>query len=129
MKKIRQVLIGNSFPLSLIRRRAVINPLPLEDLRKELSHVELHSFWGHSNTLQAASAIAGKDLTPHQERPVIQLSSGGLPFLNEIEFRECLILSPKYIESFRPQIGEEVSADKIKSWQLLKITWEDKYED
>lgn len=117
--------MGNSFPLSLLRRPVRIVPVPAEELRSVLENGEAVSFWGHKNTLKVASSFAGVDLTPSSGRPVLELSDSLLPVLDGIEFGECWVLSPDYAEkAFRPRIGEEVQESKIKSWQILKIMWE-----
>ena len=123
MKK-KKILIGNSFPLSLIRCKAVISPCPLETLLKAIDGAEITSFWGHRNTLSAVNQILKRDLTPNSERPVLKLSSNDKLMLDDEEFTECWILSPDYRANFRPAIGEEVPPEKIKSWQCLKITFE-----
>lgn len=119
----KAVLVGNSFPLSLIRRAVRIEPCELEDLTKLLSDVKIISYWGHSNTLVAVNKLLDYDLTPHEQRPVLRLSENSLPQYAGIEFTECWVLSPDYCEDFRPAIGEEVPPEKIKSWQCLKITF------
>ena len=43
--------------------------------------------------------------------------------VNICEFRKCFILSADYVGNFRPAVGEEVSLEKIKGWQVLKIEW------
>ena len=132
------ILIGNSFPLSLIRRTVRMEPLPLEALQKAASGKTIVSFWGHANTLSIASAYTALDLAPQQpygrlvsrpsarpsHRPILSLSSKNLPTLDNQTFRECWIVSPDYVSSFRPAIGEEVPPEKIAGWQILKITWE-----
>ncbi len=119
------LLIGNSFPLSLIRRRVVVEPCPLADLTARLADGEaIASFWGHANTLAAAETLTGRSLKPATERPTLALSPDGLPTLQGHSFRECWILSPDYSENFRPKIGEEVPAEKIRSWQVLRMEWE-----
>ena len=117
------VLIGNSFPLSLIRRAVKIEPYPLSELTALLADAKIASFWGHSNTLAAVNALFGYDLTPKEQRPALQLSEENLPQYAGCNFTECWILSPDYFSDFRPAIGEEVSPEKIKSWQCLKITF------
>lgn len=118
-------LVGSTFPLSLIRRRVVIAPAQLDDFRESLKANQWKSFWGHENTLAAAREISGFDLRPEQARPAILLNQNGYPELNGAEYRECWILSPEYISSYRPAIGEEVTLDKICGWQVLRIDWED----
>jgi hypothetical protein len=118
-----KVLIGNSFPFSLIRRKAVITPCSLSELQGQLINAEIASFWGHSNTLNAINQILGRDLTPASDRPALTLSLANKPVLDGVEFSECWILSPDYRKNFRPAIGEEVSADAICNWQCLKITF------
>lgn len=117
----KPILVGNSFPLPYVRRRIVIEPQPPDAFPRG---AEIHSFWGHENTLAAANAFFGEDLTPKSARPALSLSENLLPMLDGLEFRECWVLSPNYAAVGRPALGEEVSAVKIKSWTLLKITWE-----
>ncbi len=119
-----QILLGSTFPLSLIRRRVTIEPAALEDLRQALKNRGFVSFWGHTNTQKVASEILGADITPASGRPVLQLNEEALPFLNGQGFNECWVLSPDYQPGFRPQLGEEVVSEKITGWQVLKISWE-----
>jgi hypothetical protein len=116
-------LIGNSFPLSLVRRRAEIEPRPLDELRESLRTRPWHSFWGHSNTIQAANALLGVDVSPASERPAITLSEERLPSLEGTTVRECWILSPDYRPGFRPPPNIEVAPEKILGWQVVRITW------
>lgn len=118
------ILLGNSFPLSLIRRPVSIKPFSAEELRRLLKGTALHSFWGHDNTLRVASQWLGVDLTPKMERPVIVLSPDGFPQLDALLFRKCFILSPDYRQGFRPAIGVEVSEDDIVNWTALEMIWE-----
>lgn len=118
------ILIGNSFPLSLIRRKIFIEPVPLDDLRQAIEDSDgIVSFWGHSNTLPAAEEAIGQSLAPATERPVLSLSPEGLPSLNQQIFNECWVLSPDYTENFRPKVGEDVSPEKILGWQVLRMDW------
>lgn len=115
-----KVLVGNAFPLSLIRRTVRIEP-QTEDVFPRNTMV--FSFWGHTNTLPHVNAFLGLDLTPKSERIAVTLNDDLFPQLLGEIFRECWIISPNYTENFRPRIGEEISAEKIKDWTLLKITW------
>ncbi len=119
-----KILIGNSFPLSLIRRTVKIEPYSITDLRNMLPCNTIYSYWGHNNTLSAINTMLGFDLTPTENRPVLALSQNKKVQYKDIEFSECWILSPDYCEDFRPAIGEEVPPEKIKSWQCLKITFD-----
>ena len=121
-----KILIGNSFPLSLIRQTVKIEPCSLTELLEKLQSSSIYSFWGHFNTLPAVKHLLEYDLTPTENRPVLTLSSNCKPQYAGLEFSECWILSPDYIEDFRPAIGEEIPPEKIKSWQCLKITFTDK---
>jgi hypothetical protein len=119
------LLIGNSFPLSLIRRRVTIEPVPLETLREAIvSAGGVLSFWGHVNTLAVAEAALGHSVEPASERPALRLSPDNLPLFEGRIFAQCWILSPDYTENFRPKVGEEVPTEKIKSWQVLRMRWE-----
>lgn len=119
----RNILIGNSFPLSLIRREVDIKPESLGRLRETCRGSRIYSFWGHRNTIKAAKAFMGYDLTPASERPSIRINADGLPVLHGEVFDVCWILSPDYVPGFRPAVGEEVGEDKILNWQVLKIAW------
>ena len=119
----RKILVGNSFPLSLIRRGVVITPCEIDELRRLLPGNEIVSYWGHRNTLAAVNDCLGIDLTPTVERPALSLSAEKLPMYEGEEFRECWVMSPDYRDGFRPAIGEEVSADQILGWQCLHLTF------
>ena len=118
-----RILIGNSFPLSLIRRRVVIVPCGLEELRRLLAEREIVSFWGHRNTLEAVKQCLGYDLTPRVDRPALTLSAAGLPVYEGEVFGDCWVLSPDYREGFRPAIGVEVTPGEILDWQCLHLTF------
>ena len=116
----KKILIGNSFPLSLIRKNKVeIQEVPLESFKQYLTNSEIFSFWGHRNTLKVAEQILGVCLEPRAERPAIELNEMCLPTL----YGECWVLSPNYIQGFRPSIGEEVREEQISDWIVLKINW------
>ena len=119
------ILIGNSFPLSLVRRRVVIEPCSLEAFHAAAADAELFSFWGHANTIQAATATLGLDVSPREARPALTLSDDRRPTLYGRVFDECWILSPVYTENFRPRVGEEVAASRIADWQVLRMRWEE----
>lgn len=118
-----RILIGSTFPLNMIRRKVQIAPASILELQSALQNAKITSFWGHENTLSAAKDILGVDLTPATSRPALSLSANNLPMLDDIEFNECWVLSPNYVSGFRPEIGSEVTCDKIKDWEVLKIEW------
>ena len=120
-----RLLIGNSFPFSLVRcERLVVESVPLAVLQTALADAEVVSFWGHENTRVAAERVLGVSLTPRTERPAVTLSPAKRPMLYGEEFDTCWLLSPDYQEGFRPAIGQEVGADQIKGWHVLKLTWQ-----
>ncbi|MBQ7651271.1 MAG: hypothetical protein IJS15_09940 [Victivallales bacterium] len=118
------ILVGNSFPLSLIRRAVRIEPVSRESLLASVQGRRIVSFWGHANTLSAVRQCFGLDLTPSVERPVLGLSPDNLPMFDGQVFHECFILSPDYQKNFRPAIGLEVAQEDIVAWQVLRITWD-----
>ena len=121
----KKVLIGNSFPFSLVRcERMVVESVPLAALQTALANAEVVSFWGHENTRAAAERVLGVSLTPRTERPAVTLSPAKRPMLHGEEFGTCWLLSPDYPEGFRPAIGAEVSPDQIAGWHVLKLTWQ-----
>jgi len=124
LPKTSTVLIGNSFPLSLIRRSVRIVPMDKASFLEAVRGKCLLSFWGHTNTLAAVQEWTGLDLTPATERPAVVLSPEGLPCFDGQVFHDCLILSPDYRQGFRPCLGDEVGAENILGWQVLKIIWE-----
>ena len=115
------VLLGNSFPLSLVRRAVRIEPRTLDELRQEVDERGCVSYWGHANTLESAKRFLGFDPSPSTERPAIILNEERLPTLAGIAFDEVWVLSPDYAEGYRPQIGEEVIQERILGWQVLQI--------
>ena len=119
----KKLLIGNSFPLTLIRREVKIEVENLEVFKGMCQQAEIHSFWGHENTRTVAEMVLGVSVKPKVERPAIALTAAGLPTLNGETFTEGYILSPNYKKNVRPKIGEEVAAEQIASWHLLKISW------
>lgn len=119
----QKLLIGNSFPMSLIRRSVHIEPCSLTELQRNLAESEIFSFWGHSNTLPAIKQLLNRDLTPSEPRPVLTLSENNKPLYVGNEFSQCWVLAPDYCPGFRPAIGEDVPPEKIRSWQCLKITF------
>ncbi len=116
-------LTGSTFPLSLIRRRVVIETASLEEYLRRLQTGEWTSFWGHTNTLALANALTGVDLTPKTARPALLLNQENFPTLDGREYRECWVMSPDYRPGFRPVIGQEVLPDEIQGWQILRMQW------
>ncbi len=121
----KSILVGNIFPLNLIRRRVIIEPVSPEELRSQLALHEPVSFWGHESTLPHANALLGKDITPAEKRPALELNDAGLPVLEGQEFDECWVLSPVFAPGVRPGFGEEVGPEQIERWQVLKLQWND----
>ena len=119
------ILIGNTFPLSLIRRRVVIEVTTREALLSELSGHGVKSFWGHANTLPAVNAWLGVDVTPDVARPAVSLTPELLPQLDGQVFRRCFVLSPDYRPGYRSAIGVEVGHEDVLGWQGLEMTWDD----
>ncbi len=118
------LLIGNSFPLSLIRSRVVIEPSSFEELKAALRGKVIHSFWGHPNSLAKASELAGVSLEPSIERPELKCDSvRGLPSLKGAVFGECWVLSFRL--GYRPAAGAAIPADQIKDedWYVLRLIW------
>lgn len=119
------LLVGSTFPMGLVRRPVTIAPVDIAALRSAASTRRVVSFWGHENTVAAASAVLGCDLRPEVPRPALLLSPEGLPGLNGKVFGECWILSPDYAPGFRPQVGVEPSPGQICGWTALRVVWED----
>lgn len=119
------VLIGNTFPLTLMRRSLTVEVVPLEEFRRAVAGKRIVSFWGHPNTLHAASTAAGFDLTPREERPVLTLSPEAFPMLDGEVFRECWIISPDSRRNFCPSPNNELKLDDIQSWQCLRLVWKE----
>ena len=120
-RRFMAVLIGNAFPMTLVRRELAIAPMDIRDFRGFLRNVELVSFWGHENTLVAASEFVGRDLTPVGERPVVTLNAAGFPTLHGREFREVFIISPNYDRTVRPGLEKEVDLAGIVDWTVLAM--------
>ena len=127
------ILIGNSFPTTLIRWECIITPVSIKWLRARVKHAldrgqKIRSFWGHSNTVTVASDILGVDLTPETERPALSLTPQGLISFEGEEYHTVYILSPVYRPGFRPAIGTEVGLGDIKGWTALRVSFPRKIE-
>ena len=123
--KDKKLLIGNSFPFSLVRcAKLTVESVSLAELKSHFSESEIVSFWGHANTRMAAESVLGVSLQPKTERPAITLTAEGLPMLEGEVFDTCWLFSPDYEQGFRPAIGTEVGLDQIAGWHVLKLTWE-----
>lgn len=122
-----QFLVGNSFPLSLIRRRVTVIPRSVAEMKTALGDRSWASFWGHENTAAIASSILCADIRPASIRPSILVNQSGYPVLDGVPYDECWILSPIYVEGYRPAISEEVSAQSIRGWHTLQLMWEDEH--
>lgn len=118
------ILVGNSFPLSLIRRRVTIEPVSLAAFERRATGAVVYSYWGHTNTLRAARDFLSVDVSPTVGRPAVCLSEDGFPTLGGVVFTDCWVLSPSYREGFRPAVGEEVGSKDIADWQILHMEWE-----
>lgn len=119
-----KVLVGNSFPLSLVRRRVAIEEIAVETLRRVLAEGEVVSYWGHENTRAAAEDVLSVSLKPRVERPAMTLDGEGFPVLCGDRYMTCYVLSPDYAAGIRPAIGAEAKAEEIRAWHALKLTWE-----
>ena len=73
MKSNLSILIGNAFPLSLVRRPVRIVPATREELHAAARGRAVVSFWGHPNTLAQAERFCGLPLAPGNERPAVRL--------------------------------------------------------
>lgn len=120
----RKVLIGNSFPLSLVRgHRVEIEEIGVDALRCVLAESEPVSYWGHENSRSVAEQVVAVSLKPAVERPAMTLDGEGFPTLDGRRYTECHVLSPDYAAGYRPAIGAEVPPEAIRSWHALRLTW------
>lgn len=120
----KRILIGNSFPLSLVRRDVRIEVSSLACLREAAHGCEVVSYWGHENTLGVVESWSGLPLRPPGERPALRLHGDGLIEFDGVVYGDCWVLSPDYRRGYRPSVGVEVQVEDILSWQVLHITWE-----
>lgn len=119
----KKVLIGNSFPLTLVRGRTVtINEVKLDELLSEMDGAKIYSFWGHENTRKSVESYLGISLATYEERPQISLSKNNLPSLYDVEFNACWVVSPNQID--RHAVSQNFSLEEIGSWTILKLSWE-----
>jgi len=119
-----KILLGDSWPMTLIRRPVQIEPISIDNLRSWLAlGGDFYSFWGHQNTIAAANRLLGVDVTPKTERPAVELTHEGLPTFEGEVFWWAYILNPDYRPGFRPQIGQEVGEEDITGWTCLRVTY------
>ena len=120
----KKVLLGNAFPMTLVRGRAVlVREIPVDELSAEAAAGEVCSFWGHENTRVAAERVLGVGLKTMTARPAIALDAQGLPSLDGTSFARCFVLSPEYRAGWRPAVGQEVGVDAVLSWHALELRW------
>jgi hypothetical protein len=125
MKPTSRLLVGNTFPLTLIRAPLRFTPRTHAEWHLALAQSQgILSYWGHGNSLGAASAWAGVDLTPATDRPAIVLDDRQRPGLDGQSFTHCWVLSPNYAPGFRPKEGEVAPTEAILGRQALEIVWE-----
>lgn len=120
------LLVGNTFPMTLIDRVVTINPIGIEEARQELTLAVdlglLRSFWGHQNTLETAIRMLGcPALRPRNDRIPIILNDERYPGVDGVFAENVLVLSPRYPNGFRPSIGVEVTEHEILGWQALMV--------
>ena len=121
----RPILLGNTFPLGLVRRPVLIQPSTLSDLRQTVQEHGFVSFWGHNNTAQIASELVGFNVRSHLDRPALTLNHDRHPVLEHHTFTECWVISPDYKSGWRPSPGAEIPPEQIVGWQILRLTWLD----
>lgn len=122
--KTEKILVGNTFPLAMVKREVRIYPISLESLRKRvLGAAEICSYWGHANTEHVAQEILGVKFPAEDFRKPLSLSPRGYPMWGNAEFKKCHVLSPDYRNGFRPSINKEVTPDEILSWKALVLEW------
>ena len=114
-----KLLVGNTFPMHLIRKRVTITPIPEWHGASMLSRHQIFSFWGHRNSLAAVNEFTGKDLTPVIERPAVLLSERNYPYFEGVEFKRVLVISP--ILKLGVRLDHELELDEIDGWTFLLI--------
>lgn len=117
-----KILLGNSFPLGLVRRPAHLTPLRKEDLLTLLEGKEIVSFWGHQNTVSLVNAYLGREIPCR--RVALGLSRDLLPSIDGETFPRVVILTPRYREGFRPQIGVEPTPGDLDGWESLLLSFD-----
>ena len=118
-----KILLGNSFPMGLVKRPARLTPLGKEDLLALLKGREVVSFWGHQNTVSLVSDYLGREIPCR--RVALGLSRDLYPSVDRETFQEVLLLTPEYRDGFRPQIGVEPTPEDIRAWGVLRVSFND----
>ena len=125
---VEEVLIGNTFPLTLVRGwRVSVEEVGVETLREALARGGVRSFWGHEETRGMAEAWLGLSegtLATRVLRPALVLDDEGLPMLDGGSFRECWVLSPDVAGGGRPAVGGAANAASIVGGHVLRLRWE-----
>lgn len=120
VQKQRRLLVGNTFPFPLIQRAVRITP------EQCVPDGIICSYWGHVETLVAASAfLGGRAVAPSRERPALTVSPEGFPMLDGEMFTECWIVAPQYVPNYRPTLYKPVPSEKITGWKVLRIDFTD----
>lgn len=117
-------LITNSYPFSLVRREVHVRPVDMEWVKGKLNNSYFGSAWGHANTINTINQMLGVDVTPTEERPAIVLSEEGFPMLNGETFHSVIVISPDFVEGYRPDLREEITEDVIIGWHALLLEFD-----
>lgn len=120
----KKLLIGSTFPLTLIRQNLNIKSVEIPCLLEAAKGCDIISFWGHNNTLEIAEKMLGFSVKPATERPCLLLTENMLPSIDGLEFDECWIVSPQYRPGLRPAMGAEVDLHDLTGWHILHMVWE-----
>lgn len=119
------ILISNSFPFSLIRRRVVVEPSTVPDLLTAMHARPWVSAWGHQNTVDLASKLLSADLRTRIEKPTLTLQETRLPQFEGNVFSEVWLLSITPIDGLSREEQREIQPHQIKDWQVLRLVWEE----
>lgn len=117
------LLIGSTFPLSLVRRSVHIEIQSLGALAKALTERPIFSFWRHENTLSIVNRLLGTQIPPADSGMAITLDEENYPVFHGHVFTQCWVLSPDYETGYRPEADSEAPLDKIRGWHVLRLSW------
>ena len=122
---VSHLLIGNSFPLALIKIPVRIFPLSLQLVRQMLRNAKsVTSYWGHDNTLRSISELLEEDLTPHTPRPSLLIDPFGCPVMGGKAFSHCIVASPVFPTGIRPNSNDQSKILKdLTGWNFRLIDW------
>ena len=116
--------LGSVLPVGLIHRPFLVTPSDIAVLVNELETHDIVSFWGYSNTAQAAAQFLGVKLNAEDCRPKLKVTADGyFHVLGEpasTKDTPFFFVHPIFAPGFKPEPRTTVSLTQISGWKVVR---------